>query len=396
MGGLFLVGAGVRAGGSLCQTGTQYFDYGPHRANAEAEQLAMHLSAQLRAPDEEYERVRRDLALIRTAYPVLGAAVDDPDYVRDQLIVNVASASPQYEQANVFYQVVNDEIPGGSHVLTFCDNLNAPQLAVIYEALPGVNYAEPNFFIGTDDQITIAPLGTTLRYDIDDGFNDCPAGCICHRLWSVDVDEGGGVLLVSFDESCGPSHTACCAAFGTCEVRAIGACLGDDGLPLDFFTSCEGDADQDGRDAACGDNCFFVANPSQTNVDGDAFGAACDCNDSDASSFPGATEINDGVDQNCDGLIDEISGTSAFSGDKETFSWDAQSGAIRYSVARGDQPDFSGVCETFGTFNAFYVDTTTPTPGMTFHYLARAFGPGSIGSWGADSNGQERMIPCAP
>ena len=46
--------------------------------------------------------------------------------------------------------------------------------------------------------------------------------------------------------------------------------------------------------------------------DGDGFVAAEDCNDDDASIHPGAEEICDGIDNNCDGAFDEAVEQSFF------------------------------------------------------------------------------------
>ena len=78
----------------------------------------------------------------------------------------------------------------------------------------------------------------------------------------------------------------------------------------------------------CDDNCLATFNPAQTDFDEDGFGAACDCDDSKSNIAPSVEEICDGIDNNCDGQIDEGCGsnesiiTRTISIDGDATDWD--------------------------------------------------------------------------
>jgi hypothetical protein len=182
--------------------GQQYFDYGPHRDNLEAEMLAMAMRGVLRAVETDYQRIIRDLALIRAEYPKLQDVIDDPDWVPKELLLKLVAGQPTtgYQALNRFYQVVQEQVYSWGIKLTFCDNLNAEELALIYAALPEVQWAEPNGLIGIDDYITVTDRGDRWEYWIDDGFMDCFDGCDCHREWLLQVDTQGTVYLIYYRE----------------------------------------------------------------------------------------------------------------------------------------------------------------------------------------------------
>ncbi len=62
------------------------------------------------------------------------------------------------------------------------------------------------------------------------------------------------------------------------------------------------DTDNDGV-YDCNDNCVYVPNANQINGDGDDYGEACDCDDSDNTKY--CPEVCDGTDNNHNGIIDE-------------------------------------------------------------------------------------------
>jgi YVTN family beta-propeller protein len=108
--------------------------------------------------------------------------------------------------------------------------------------------------------------------------------------------------------------------------------LDDDcnGLTDDGFADSDGDGDADCIDVDTDndgvpdetDNCIFLNNPEQADYDQDLNGDECDgdddndwwpdyydCEPLDKTSFPGAEEVQDGKDNNCNDQIDETDQT---------------------------------------------------------------------------------------
>jgi hypothetical protein len=130
--------------------------------------------------------------------------------------------------------------------------------------------------------------------------------------------------------------------------------------------------------------------------------AGSDCDDTNADIYSGAPEINDGLDNQCPGdfgfgLVDEITGVCGFLNpvDANEFSCPHQTGATRYEVARSPHPEFPSWvgCLRIVSDAASWVDSDPVPEGTCFYYLVRSHEP-NVGSWGADSVGNERTVTC--
>lgn len=189
--------------------GPTVFDFGPTLDDPEAEQIALEMlgvSGPLLAPPEIYDRIDRDLGLIRDAEPALQTEIHSPAWVPNQLLLGLLEGAPQEEYLclNVFYQVTDVQVISKSlniYLLTFVGNLNVEALAEIYVEAPAVNYAEPNGIIGGQNFWVPTPLAEGVwRWDIDDGWHDCFDGCDCHRVYVIETDAKGNVEIIDIQE----------------------------------------------------------------------------------------------------------------------------------------------------------------------------------------------------
>jgi hypothetical protein len=141
-----------------------------------------------------------------------------------------------------------------------------------------------------------------------DGDDNCPMLSNQDQA-DLDADGSGDMCDPDDDEDGIPDLTDNCPATSNpLQVDTDQDGLGD---------VCETDDDNDGL-ADGDDNCPLAPNTAQDNCDGDAMGDACDPDDDNdgtldeadcqvcgASVFPGALEACNGLDDNCNSIVDE-------------------------------------------------------------------------------------------
>jgi hypothetical protein len=181
-------------------------------------------------------------------------------------------------------------------------------VAMMGSRLPGSAYDHTCFEGGSPDRASLDPStpppGTAFYYLVG-GVNSCGDGCLG---------------LESPPAACEiPTPSRCATTSADTDVDTVLDI--NDNCPL-AMNAGQADADKDGVGNAC-DNCPALANPDQADSDnngvgnlcedsdrdGDGYPASVDCNDQNPAVHPGALEVCNGVDDNCNGAIDENLGT---------------------------------------------------------------------------------------
>ncbi len=175
------------------------------------------------------------------------------------------------------------------------------------------------------------------------------------------------------------------------------------GLPDGKGLDNDGDLLVDALDPDC-------ASPLCIDLDGDGYGnpghASCrngsaqDCNDANAAAYPGAPEIYDLIDNDCNTEVDEIKNVLfADAANHNRVSWSAQLPASQiYDILRSDDAQFPSasvntICLINNTAATFADDLVTPTVGKGFFYLVRN---SLVGNYGKRSNGTLRTYATCP
>jgi len=189
------------------------------------------------------------------------------------------------------------------------DGFGDPGNFVIACSQPSNEYVANNLdCIDTRDDVN--PSATEVCDGID---NDCDGttdiGAADAVTWFQDSDSDGfGDASVTQDACSAPvgfvaDNSDCNDNVAAINPAATEICA--DGIDNDCRPSNDLIGSTLYRDAD-GDGYGSLANPITSCVLVDGYvGVSTDCNDGDASAYPGADEVCDGVDNNCNGLIDD-------------------------------------------------------------------------------------------
>ncbi len=185
-------------------------DFTP-KENEEAELIALCLSGELVAPDSLYEQIVSDLAAIRTTFGDTFEMVNQitffPPWMASYLVMAFYDSAAQlieageyeaWNELNQKYHVTEIKthyIKYGCVSLVFEGRLNPFRLEEYYVVLPGVWYAEPNFWNGDWPNVYSRQTDLGFSYLFRYASGDCTVGCTHNEYWYFVCEDGDPVFI---------------------------------------------------------------------------------------------------------------------------------------------------------------------------------------------------------
>jgi hypothetical protein len=148
---------------------------------------------------------------------------------------------------------------------------------------------------------------------------------------AVDADGDGAVATDDCDDADPAVYPGAAEACDGLDNNCDGAV--DEGALSTFYA--DGDADGYGVESAAVEACEAPSGHAA---------AAGDCDDGDPASFPGAAEVCDGVDNSCDGAVDE-GALSVFYADGDADGYGVESSAVEACEAPSGYAAVAGDCD---------------------------------------------------
>jgi hypothetical protein len=181
--------------------------------------------------------------------------------------------------------------------------------------------------------------------------------------------------------------------------EAVCVARGYAGAPYDPAVSPGAAEICDGKDDNC-DGALLPGGEADADHDG-FFTCGGDCDDNDSRVFPDAQEFCDGKDNDCNGVIDEGAqpgeATGLLFSNTGTLTWVAPAEAISHALYRGTVDGgawtFNHACLQTGLLTASATDNATPARGTGFYYLASGMTACGEEGLGSTSSGASRPNP---
>jgi len=272
-----------------------------------------------------------------------------------------------YAEANIFCANDGGTEGGGATVVdagggsntwvgnAFIENIGAADGGALRFDTAGPPSVVNNTFVGNGSSdgghiragLTVADLVNNIFVEAQDGdgvTQSSTSGTRDFNLWFSNTNQDVGGALDAGDLGAGavfedPLFVA---------YSADGDCSNDD-LSLDVGSPAidAGDPALDDRDGSPSDiGAYGGPNGLPGDADGDGFNALQDCDDGDPAINPDASEICDGVDNNCDGSIDgsDAAGAVAWYPDGDGDGYGLDAGEIMACYDPGGFTNAGGDC----------------------------------------------------